>query len=88
MSGTALVDHQALQASREDGHSNFDESDEVLLGPLEDHVQPAIAAQAGKGRAIETMGGYWGQGSAGWSLNIVGGHEDIRKTGCRFISSH
>ena len=40
MSGADFLDHQALEASGEDGHEgDLDESDKMLLGPVEDRVQ-------------------------------------------------
>jgi hypothetical protein len=48
MSGADLIDFETLEASGEDGNEgDLDESDEVL--PLEDRVQPPIAAQPGEG---------------------------------------
>src|SRR4051794_32061621 len=49
MSGTDLLDHQALQAPTEDGNEgDLDEGDEVLLGPLEGDVQPSVVRDPGK----------------------------------------
>jgi hypothetical protein len=46
MSGADFLDHQALEASGEDGNEgDLDESDEMLLGPVEDRVQSAVAGQ-------------------------------------------
>ena len=50
MSGADFLDHQALEASGEDGNEgDLDESDEMLLGPVEDRVQPTVARDPGKG---------------------------------------
>src|SRR5688572_30832719 len=50
MSGADLIDFETLEASGEDGNEgDLDESDEVLLRPLEDRVQSAVARDPGKG---------------------------------------
>ena len=50
MSGADLIDCETFEASGEDGNENdLDESDEMLLGPVEDRVQPTVARDPGKG---------------------------------------
>src|SRR3954468_4087054 len=50
LDGPDFLDDEALEAAREDrNEGNHNESDEVLLRPLEDGVQPPVAAQPGKG---------------------------------------
>src|SRR3954451_7110665 len=50
MSGADFLDDEALEAPREDrNEGNHNESDEVLLRPLEDGVQPPVAAEPGEG---------------------------------------
>src|SRR3954462_11758578 len=53
MSGADLLDHKTYQTTRQDGdEGDLDESDEMPLGPLEDGVQPAVAANPGQ-RALD-----------------------------------
>src|SRR5690349_2213795 len=50
MSGTDLLEHQALQAPGEDGNEgDHDKGDEMLLRPLNDRVQPAVIRNPGEG---------------------------------------
>src|ERR1700678_270880 len=50
MSGGQLLGDETLQASCEDrDEGNRNERDEVILRPLEDDVQPPVAAQPGEG---------------------------------------
>ncbi len=45
-----MLDDEALQAPSEDGdEGDLDERDEMLLRPLEDGVQPPVAAEPGEG---------------------------------------
>src|SRR5688572_31603417 len=50
MSVADLIDCKTLEASGEDGdEGDLDKSDEMLLGLVEDRVQPAVARNPGKG---------------------------------------
>src|SRR5688572_8716020 len=50
MSGVDLIDFETLEASGEDGNEgDLDKGDEMLLGPVEDSVQSAVAAEPDEG---------------------------------------
>ena len=53
---------QAAGQDRDEG--DLDESDEVLLGPLEDGVQPAVAADPGQRALNDPPNTLWNEGSA------------------------
>src|SRR4051794_12660153 len=60
MSGAELVGYEALQAPGQDrDEGNLDESDEVLLCPLEDRVQPTVAADPGEGALHHPANSGW-----------------------------
>jgi hypothetical protein len=43
-----LLDDEALKAAREGDEGNLNKGDEMILRPLEDDVQPPIAAKPSK----------------------------------------
>jgi hypothetical protein len=60
MSGTDLLDHQALDAPGQDGNeSDCDEGDEVFLRPLEDGVQPPVIGNPGEGALHHPADSSW-----------------------------
>src|SRR3954447_11094376 len=60
LSGAELIGCEALQAPGQDrDEGDLDESDEVLLCPLEDRVQPTIAAQPGEGALHDPANSGW-----------------------------
>src|SRR3954462_13945338 len=65
MSGADLLDHKTYQTTRQDGdEGDLDESDEVPLGPLEDGVQPAVAANPSQGALDDPSNTFRDEGSA------------------------
>src|SRR3954466_1054720 len=59
-SGAELVGYEALQAPGQDrDEGDLDESDEVLLCPLEDRIQPTVAAQPGEGALHHPANSGW-----------------------------
>ena len=65
MSGADLLGDKAHQAAGQDrDEGDLDESDEVLLGPLKDGVQPAVAADPGQGALDDPPNPLRNEGSA------------------------
>src|SRR3954453_23682306 len=81
MSGADFLDDEALEAAREDRNEcNRNESDEVLLRPLEDGVQPPVAAQPGEGPFDHPADAGWDKLSVPTASNRLNGDAE-RLTG-------